>query len=122
MHAGQLGSRYSTPCSLLSPLQSGPLRLKCAAAHKPFRKQNCSGSPAGRRFGVASASKRDELPTVTQPFSVHGVDRELWMVLDLASDTELEGVHDMLFGEPINAYLACCMSVTQSDNSGYRVR
>lgn len=37
---------------------------------------------------------------MTQPFSVHGIDRELWMVLDLASDTELEGVHDMLFGEP----------------------
>lgn len=36
---------------------------------------------------------------VTQPWSSNDVDRDLWAVLDLASDEELEGVHDILFGE-----------------------
>lgn len=48
---------------------------------------------------VASSSQSDSLPVVTQPWSSNDVDRDLWAVLDLASDEELERVHDILFGE-----------------------
>lgn len=55
----------------------------------------------GRRFCVKTASAhRKKLPSVTQPSSCNDVDRDLWTVLDLASDDELEGLHDILFGEP----------------------
>ena len=46
----------------------------------------------------AHSSQRGSLPVVTQPWSCNDVDRDLWTVLDLASDEELEGVHDILFG------------------------
>lgn len=46
----------------------------------------------------AQSSQRSSLPVVTQPWSCNDVDRDLWTVLDLASDEELEGVHDILFG------------------------
>lgn len=51
------------------------------------------------RSVVASSSRGGNLPVVTQPWSSNDVDRDLWAVLDLASDEELEGVHDILFGE-----------------------
>lgn len=38
---------------------------------------------------------------MTQPRSPNDVDLDLWAVLDLASDEELERVHDMLFGEQL---------------------
>ena len=53
------------------------------------------------RSFTAGSARRDSLPVVTQPWSSNDVDRELWAVLDLASDEELEGVHDMLFGEQL---------------------
>lgn len=51
------------------------------------------------RSVVVSSSRGGSLPVVTQPWSSNDVDRDLWAVLDLASDEELEGVHDILFGE-----------------------
>lgn len=35
---------------------------------------------------------------LTRPCSDQDVDRELWNLLDLAHDDELEAVHDILFG------------------------
>lgn len=74
-------------------------RAQVCIKQRPTRKHRSYSSTAPRRSRTLSAARRDELPTATQPFSIHDVDRELWMVLDLASDTELEGVHDMLFGK-----------------------
>ena len=53
------------------------------------------------RSVLAKSSRTGSLPVVTQPRSPNDVDRDLWAVLDLASDEELEGVHDMLFGEQL---------------------
>lgn len=67
-----------------------------------------------RRTCARAASSRGKLPSVTQPSSCNDVDRDLWMVLDLASDEELEGVHDILFGELSVAptrVSSCCHSV-----------
>lgn len=49
------------------------------------------------RFVLAKSSRGSSLPVVTQPRSPNDVDLDLWAVLDLASDEELERVHDMLF-------------------------
>jgi hypothetical protein len=35
---------------------------------------------------------------VTKPYNDFGVDRELWDLLDLAHDDELQAVHDILYG------------------------
>jgi hypothetical protein len=40
-----------------------------------------------------------DLEPITRPYSQQDVDRELWDLLDLATDDELEAVHDILFGE-----------------------
>lgn len=58
------------------------------------------------RSVLASSSRGGSLPVVTQPRSPNDVDRDLWAVLDLASDEELEGVHDMLFGEQLSQILS----------------
>lgn len=50
---------------------------------------------------IANSSRDGSIPAVTQPWSSSDVDRDLWAVLDLASDEELEGVYDMLFGEQL---------------------
>ncbi len=55
---------------------------------------------SGRHICARTASaRRAQISSVTQPSSCNDVDRDLWTVLDLASDEELEGVHDILFGE-----------------------
>ncbi|DBA73736.1 TPA: hypothetical protein ACH3X2_009712 [Trebouxia sp. C0005] len=75
--------------------------------HAPFSKKGVSKSVSeslylrqrGRQICVRTASaRRDKISSVTQPSSCNDVDRDLWTVLDLASDEELEGVHDILFG------------------------
>ena len=35
---------------------------------------------------------------LTRPYSELDVDRELWELLDLAQDDELQAVHDILYG------------------------
>ena len=99
MHAHQLPATHNKPFSAYIPSQLSVTRSKAGIVQKALTKQRHPSFPTARRHQVVSATSGAELPTVTQPFSIHDVDRELWMVLDLASDSELEGVHDMLFGE-----------------------
>lgn len=44
---------------------------------------------------------------VTKPYNELDVDRELWDLLDLAHDDELQAVHDILYGESGIVYPAC---------------
>lgn len=97
MRVYYLPARYDTPFLCHNSGQAAKPAQVSLIPRSPTQLKLFTVSSA-RCVRVVSAAKRDELPTVTQPFSVHDVDRELWMVLDLASDTELEGVHDMLFG------------------------
>ena len=54
------------------------------------------------RFGCSGAwrlASSAALEPLTRPMSEHDVDGELWSLLDLASDEELEDVHNILYGE-----------------------
>ena len=53
----------------------------------------CCCSSGGR------AASSTALEPLTRPMSEHDVDGELWSLLDLASDEELEDVHNILYGE-----------------------
>jgi hypothetical protein len=43
-------------------------------------------------------SDKDSLASLTPPISTYDVDLELWQVLDLCSDEELEGLYNILHG------------------------
>jgi hypothetical protein len=45
-----------------------------------------------------SAHIRRAAPRLTEPASPYEVDRELWEILDMATDEELERIHGVLFG------------------------
>lgn len=44
------------------------------------------------------------LEPITRPYCEEDVDRELWDLLDLANDDELEAVHDILYGEGLSTH------------------
>lgn len=81
----------SRPCTARTPVHRAGRPLVWSTP-RPQQKRSLQ---LGAR---AASSSRSKLPVVTQPASSNDVDRDLWTVLDLASDEELEGVHDVLFG------------------------
>ncbi len=53
------------------------------------------------------------LEPITRPYCEEDVDRELWDLLDLANDDELEAVHDILYGVgPSSHYRITTMTIT----------
>ena len=104
---------YTAQEIIPGPVLSFNARLPVARAnYSTFckqRKQFCRSRlcvPRPVTLARADHSKHGSLPVVTQPSSANDVDRELWTVLDLASDNELEGVHDILFGQLLPVQLS----------------
>ncbi|CAL5227452.1 g10419 [Coccomyxa viridis] len=51
-----------------------------------------------RARGIAPLAASRGMDPLTRPYSELDVDRELWELLDLAQDDELQAVHDILYG------------------------
>ena len=60
-----------------------------------------------RQRGYAPLTASRSMEPVTNPYNELDVDRELWDLLDLAHDDELQAVHDILYGESGILYSAC---------------
>lgn len=50
--------------------------------------------------GIATFAVSKGVDPLTMPYNDLDVDRELWELLDLAQDDELQAVHDILYGTP----------------------
>lgn len=64
---------------------------------RPAHRPSAFLDPSGNRLGIPR-SKAGELVALTEPVSRLDVDKELWEVLDLCSDDELETIYNILFG------------------------
>ena len=62
------------------------------------------------------------LEPITRPFSQQDVDRELWDLLDLATDDELEAVHDILFGKPLPAFHSLAPILSSNEYTQQSIR
>jgi hypothetical protein len=64
----------------------------------PYGSQRWGSVPSSttRKIHVASLNRQSTVTTVPPDFK--DVDNELWEVLDMATDSELEDIHDILYG------------------------
>lgn len=81
-------------------------KVLCAALRNAQQQQQqhtratatTSGKGTRSSSSRRSSSAATEIVALTEPVSSLDVDRELWAVLDLCSDEELEGIFDVLHG------------------------
>lgn len=92
--------QFLHPCTIQGPYQRSRYSSSTAVvplSATPLRGNAAFPGPSGNRSSI-SRSKATELVALTEPVSRLDVDRELWEVLDLCSDEELETLYSILFG------------------------
>ena len=97
------------PTAVSNNLQLGALQL-AAAPHVRSHHAHAVAYPCRRyknrhavvtqssRRQISRSSSSTELVALTEPISKFDVDRDLWEVLDLCSNEELEAVYNILYG------------------------
>eukprot|EP00879_Flechtneria_rotunda_P004778 GHRR01005048.1.p1 GENE.GHRR01005048.1~~GHRR01005048.1.p1 ORF type:complete len:394 (+),score=129.56 GHRR01005048.1:100-1281(+) len=99
-HRLQLGSNWQL--TLCWPAQCA---VHCKPHHRPAEAWPARAQPVSTRrvrppgwHTTRCANHSTNLVALTEPLSTLDVDRELWAVLDLCSDEELESLYNILFG------------------------
>jgi hypothetical protein len=107
MHVLSADGRCCAPCetvlhtrkmwstSLWRPVSHSHMRC---AHHAGLSRRKLETNHWQRSEMATLALPRRAVPRLTEPASSYQLDIELWEVLDMASDEELERIHDVLYG------------------------